>query len=62
MHRASLGINGISSDVVSLFVGRWSMDGNFAIAPRLFQQLYVIRAPLGTLHVNVNVNVNIEFI
>lgn len=27
---------------------RWMMDGNFAMAPRLFSQLYVIRVPLGT--------------
>jgi len=26
---------------------KWYMDGSFAIAPRLFQQLYVIRAALG---------------
>ena len=26
---------------------RWFMDGNFAMSPSQFQQLYVIRAPLG---------------
>lgn len=26
---------------------RWFMDGNFAMAPNIFTQLYVIRAPLG---------------
>jgi len=25
----------------------WYMDGNFSMSPRLFTQLYVIRAPLG---------------
>ena len=25
---------------------RWFMDGNFAMSPKLFQQLYVIRASL----------------
>lgn len=25
----------------------WFMDGNFAMAPEIFQQLYVIRVPLG---------------
>ena len=26
----------------------WFMDGNFSLAPPVFEQLYVIRAPLGT--------------
>ena len=26
---------------------RWYMDGNFSMAPKLFQQLYVIRASVG---------------
>ncbi len=26
----------------------WLMDGNFKMAPRIFEQLYIIRAPLGT--------------
>ena len=26
----------------------WYMDGNFSLAPAVFEQLYVIRAPLGT--------------
>lgn len=26
---------------------RWYMDGNFAMAPGIFGQLYIIRAPLG---------------
>ena len=26
---------------------RWFMDGNFAMAPPLFQQLYIITAPVG---------------
>jgi len=27
---------------------RWFIDGNFSMSPSQFQQLYVIRAPLGT--------------
>lgn len=26
----------------------WFMDGNFSMAPKIFSQLYIIRAPLGT--------------
>ena len=29
----------------------WFMDGNFSLAPRVFQQLYVIGVPLATTYV-----------
>ena len=31
----------------------WYMDGNFAMAPDLFKQLYIIRVPLGSTTVTV---------
>lgn len=31
----------------------WFMDGNFAMAPALFQQLYVVRVPLGETAISV---------
>ena len=31
----------------------WFMDGNFSMAPPLFQQLYVVRVPLGETAISV---------
>lgn len=39
------------SDAMMILFNRWFMDGNFSIAPHLFEQLYVIRAPVGTSYV-----------